>query len=131
MWMQFRDHLSEDFSHNNQNIDADAILSLTLNAINSILQKHSKSWGDFPGLPPLPLQPINLNVAQIIAEETNYPHDLLQVEVDQLPQLNNEQRHVFDIVSNAVLQGDGNAVQKLFFLDGVGKFILMILYLSI
>ena len=79
-----------------------------------ILNTFSKMWKGF-GLPAPPKELLDELENRLLMEEKNYNREALKQEKDEsVPKLNNDQRHIYDLIMNAAVENR----QELIFVYG-------------
>ncbi|XP_024889920.1 uncharacterized protein LOC112466196, partial [Temnothorax curvispinosus] len=119
LWNKYKDHMIEDFVHNNV-VNPE---NMALNHIQEILKNNGSSCENFQLPNPIP---VNIYVTEYNVDEERRRGDYL------LSTLNVEQRYVYDIVMRAI--DNENEPQRLFYIDGFagsGKTYLFNTFLSV
>lgn len=116
LWVQFKDHLGEDFEGNDIEVT-----NAIARHVNEYLLQYQTHWNSIPGLPVLDDEVFNVALGEaennLIAQELDYDERELQVEAARVEELNEGQLSVFNRVTEAVV---GGGDQNLFFVDGPG-----------
>ena len=132
IWNKYKNFMAEDVLHEfkikfdkpNLNLTdqtfSEIIINITLQKINTLLNKNSKDLNNYPNMPQCVYSDSELiNASNLISEEYLYDFDLLREMLKDKPKMNLEQKIAFDEIINRV----NNDQQKnnIFFVNGPGN----------
>ena len=113
LWNKYVDSLIEDYI--NKKMSRELAIQKTLVFIKNYLIQNGLDLSDYPELPPL-----NFEEGQehtLISDEQNYNQDDINETLNNLDNLNIDQKAIFKTIIKAI---NGEIEQKLFFVDGPG-----------
>ena len=122
LWEQFREFICDDLKHALRRLGRDTptdedAYDYGLHLINILLHSSNKSLSDYPPMPLPQMDWQHLVGNRLIAEQRDYDVEEEQRVADQhIPMLNQEQKHAFDQIMDAVTSQSGQC----FFLNGPG-----------
>jgi hypothetical protein len=132
LWNKYKNFMAEDVLHEfkikfdkpNLNLTdqtfSEIIINITLQKINTLLNKNSKDLNNYPNMPQCVYSDSELiNASNLISEEYLHDFDLLREMLKDKPKMNLEQKIAFDEIINRV----NNDQQKnnIFFVNGPGN----------
>ena len=112
---------AQDIKHSHPNLPEAALKNRLCTILAENFVDYGKQYHDFPGLPVFNPVAAAGHINRLIAEETEYPEQELLHFTQLIPSLNDDQRHVFDRVTDAVRTAAAPMpADRVFFLDGPG-----------
>ena len=111
---------AQDIKHSHPDLPEATLKNRLCTILAENFVDYGKQYHDFPGLPEFNPVAAAGHINRLIAEETEYPEQELLHYTQLIPSLNNDQRRVFDRVTDAVRADAPLAANRVFFLDGPG-----------